>query len=153
MENPWDIQKIQETLPHRYPFLFIDRVISVDQQAKKVTCQKNFTINDYFFSGHFPGNPVVPGVIMIEAMAQASIILFAGLKPDIAKTHPDYYLGKVEAKFKKPVFPGDTLIIEVAALKILQNSGIVEASAKVNGEVAVEATIAFGIKLNKNESD
>jgi 3-hydroxyacyl-[acyl-carrier-protein] dehydratase len=146
MEETWDIQKIQQILPHRYPFLFIDKVISIDVQNKKVVCQKNFTINDYFFKGHFPENPVVPGVIIIEAMAQASIILFAGLKPEIARTHPDYYLGKVEAKFRKPVLPGDVLILEVCAAKVLSNSGIVEALAKVKEEIVAEATIAFGIK-------
>jgi 3-hydroxyacyl-[acyl-carrier-protein] dehydratase len=146
MEETWDIQKIQQILPHRYPFLFIDKVISIDAQNKKVVCQKNFTINDYFFKGHFPENPVVPGVIIIEAMAQASIILFAGLKPEIARTHPDYYLGKVEAKFRKPVLPGDVLILEVCAAKVLSNSGIVEALAKVKEEIVAEATIAFGIK-------
>jgi 3-hydroxyacyl-[acyl-carrier-protein] dehydratase len=146
MEENWDIQKIQEILPHRYPFLFIDKVIYIDAQAKKVVCRKNFTINDYFFKGHFPGNPVVPGVIIIEAMAQSSIILYSALKPEIAKTHPIYYLGKSEAKFKKPVLPGDSLDIEVTALKILQNTGIVEVVGKVKDEVVAEATIAFGIK-------
>jgi 3-hydroxyacyl-[acyl-carrier-protein] dehydratase len=146
MPETWDIQKIQEILPQRYPFLFIDKVLAVDAEAKKAVCLKNFTINDYFFKGHFPENPVVPGVIIIEAMAQASIILYASLKPEIAQSKPDYYLGKVEAKFKKPVLPGDSLILEVTALKLLQNSGIVEARAKVDDEVVAEATIAFGVK-------
>lgn len=149
MSDEMNIQEIMEILPQRYPFLFIDRVISADAAAKKAVCLKNFTINDEFFKGHFPGNPVVPGVIIIEAMAQASIILFAAIKPEIAQKHPDYYFGKVEAKFKKPVLPGDSLYLEVTALKILQNNGIVEAVAKVKDETVAEATIAFGVKEKK----
>jgi 3-hydroxyacyl-[acyl-carrier-protein] dehydratase len=146
MENNLGYTKIKEILPQRYPFLFIDKVLSVDREARKAVCCKNFSINDYFFKGHFPGNPIVPGAIIIEAMAQASIILYAVLKPEIAKQHPDYYFGKVEAKFKKPVLPGDSLHLEVAALKLLQNNGIVEAIAKVKDDVVAEATIAFGVK-------
>jgi len=150
MEGIWDINKIQEILPQRYPFLFIDRVISIDVAAGNVTCLKNFTANDYFFTGHFPGKPVVPGVIMIEAMAQASIIGFAAIKPEIANKHPTYYLGKVEAKFKKAVTVGDQLIIEVHKEKIVNNAGVVTAVAKVNGEVATEAKIMFGVILNNS---
>lgn len=146
MEFPWGIDKIQQILPQRYPFLFIDKVVSVDTQARKAVCQKLFTINDYFFAGHFPGNPVVPGVIITEAMAQASIILYAGLKPEIAAQKPDYYLGKAEIRFKKSVVPGDTLTLEVEAVKILQNTGIVEAAARVGEDVVAEATIGFGIR-------
>ena len=142
----WDIQKIMEVLPQRYPFLFIDRVVAIDTEARTITCIKNFSINDYFFQGHFPGNPVVPGVILIEAMAQASILLYAALKPDVAANKPNYFLGRVETKFKKPVFPGDTLIIEVTASKILESSGIVEAKAKAEDDICAQATIAFGVK-------
>jgi len=149
MEGIWDINKIQEILPQRYPFLFIDRVISIDEKEGKVTCLKNFTANDYFFTGHFPGKPVVPGVIIIEAMAQASIIGFAAIKPEVASKHPTYYLGKVEAKFRKAVTVGDQLIIEVKKEKIVNNAGVVTAVAKVNGEVATEAKIMFGVILDK----
>jgi len=148
MEGIWDINKIQEILPQRYPFLFIDRVISIDEKEGKVTCLKNFTANDYFFTGHFPGKPIVPGVIMIEAMAQASIIGFAAIKPEVASKHPTYYLGKVEAKFRRAVTVGDQLVIEVKKEKIVNNAGVVTAVAKVNGEVATEAKIMFGVIID-----
>lgn len=147
MENIWDVNKIQEILPQRYPFLFIDKVMEIDEKEKKAVCLKNVTINDYFFKGHFPDNPVMPGVLIIEAMAQASIILYATLKPDIAAKHPNYYLGKVEAKFTKPVKIGDQLILEVKGEKIVGNAGIVQAKALVNNEVVSEAQIVFGVKL------
>ena len=146
MNSIWDVDKIKETLPHRAPFLFIDQVLEVDIENERVTCLKNIDINDYFFQGHFPGNPVMPGVIMVEAMAQASIILFATLKPEIAKTKPDYFLGKVDAKFSRVVKPGDQLIIKVTKEKMMSNAGVVQAQALVNDEVAVSARIFFGVK-------
>lgn len=103
-------------------------------------------MNEYFFPGHFPNNPVVPGAIMIEAMAQAAILLYGALKPDIAAQKPDFFLGRVEAKFKKPVYPGDMLAITVTASKILDSSGIVEAEAMVKDDVCAQTTIAFGIR-------
>jgi 3-hydroxyacyl-[acyl-carrier-protein] dehydratase len=145
MSEPWNIAKIESVLPQRYPFLFVDKVVSIDIEARKAVCEKRFTFNEHYFKGHFPGNPIVPGVIMIEALAQASIILFSQLKPEIADQKPDYLLGKVEAKFKRKVVPGDTLTMEVTPVKIFNNAGIVEAIGKVGDEVAVEATISFGI--------
>lgn len=147
MDAVWDIKKIQKILPQRYPFLFIDRVTEIDKQKGKVTCIKNVTINDYFLRGHFPGQPVMPGAIIIEAMAQASIVLYAVLKPKIAEKHPDYFLGKIEAKFKKPVKVGDILVLEVAIKKIIDTGAIVEAFAKVNTEVTAQAQISFGVKV------
>jgi len=88
----------------------------------------------------------VPGAIIIEAMAQASIILFAALKPEIAAKRPHYFLGAAEAKFKKAVFPGDILTIEVTAVKILQTNGIIDAIARVSNEIAAKGTIGFGIR-------
>ncbi|MDD2702988.1 MAG: 3-hydroxyacyl-ACP dehydratase FabZ, partial [Candidatus Omnitrophica bacterium] len=131
MQRNWDIRKIRDILPQRYPFLFIDRVLDVDEENGRITCLKNVTINDYFFEGHFPDNPVLPGVIIIEAMAQASILLFSVLKPDIAAKRPDYFLGKVEIRFSKPVKPGDCLILEVTRNKILAYAGMVKATARV----------------------
>lgn len=145
----WDINKIKEVLPHRFPFLFIDRVLEVDINQKKAICLKNVSINDYFFEGHFPQHPVMPGVLIIEAMAQSSIILFASLKPEIVKLKPDYYLGKVEAKFLKPVNAGDVLILEVEGEKILDNVGVVKAEAKVNKEAVAWAKLTFAVKINK----
>ena len=146
MESLWNIEKIQEILPHRYPFLFIDKVIEINREEKKVTCLKNVTINDYYFTGHFPGKPVMPGVIIVEAMAQASIVLFAVLKPEVAAKHPDYLLGKVEVKFRKPVVPGAELILEITAEKLINSAGVVKALAKVDNEVVAQAQIVFGVK-------
>lgn len=146
MEENWNINKIQQILPQKFPFLFIDSVLEIDTENKKVSCLKNVTINDYFFDGHFPGNPVMPGALILEAMAQASIILYAALKPDIAEKHPDYYLGKVEAKFLKPVRVGDQLILEITGEKVLKNAGIVKARARVLQETVAEAEIVFGVK-------
>jgi len=151
METIWDINKIQSILPQRYPFLFIDKVIGIDKEKGKITCVKNLTINDNFFKGHFPGKPVMPGAIIVEAMAQASILLCAALKPYLIKKHPEYYLGKIEAKFKKAVTAGDQLILEVSKEKILDKGGIVKAIAKVEEEVVVQAQISFGIKISDKD--
>ncbi|MBN2484150.1 MAG: 3-hydroxyacyl-ACP dehydratase FabZ [Candidatus Omnitrophica bacterium] len=148
MHESWDIQRISEILPQRYPFLFIDKVLEVNELQGKIVCVKNVTINDYFFQGHFPEKPIMPGVLIIEAMAQASILFFSVIKPHIAQKKPDYYLGKVEAKFIAPVKAGDQLIIEVRKLKVLDTAGIVSATAKVDGKTVTQAKITFGVKVD-----
>ncbi len=146
MEREWDNKKIREILPQKYPFLFIDKVIASDAKKGRITCLKNLTINDYFFEGHFPDNPVLPGVIIIEAMAQASILLFAVLKPEIAARRPDYFLGKVETRFLKPARPGDQLILEIEKRRIIKTAGIVKAKAVIKKESIAEAEIIFKVR-------
>ena len=143
----WDKEKIQSILPQREPFLFIDEIIEIDG-TKKVVAVKNIKKDESFFEGHFPDNPVMPGVLIIEAMAQTSIILYSVCKPEIAKTHPNYYLGKTKAEFLAPVLPGDKLILETNNVKIIDDAGVVDALARVGDKVVAKASLVFGIKPN-----
>jgi 3-hydroxyacyl-[acyl-carrier-protein] dehydratase len=144
----WDKEKIKSILPHREPFLFIDEVIEI-YGTEKVVAVKNIRDNESFFEGHFPGKPIMPGVLIIEAMAQASIILFFVDKPKIAKAHPDYYLGKVKAEFLAPVYPGDRLIIETEKVKILDYAAITDTIVKVDNKIVAKANLVFSIKKNE----
>jgi 3-hydroxyacyl-[acyl-carrier-protein] dehydratase len=144
----WDKEKIKSILPHREPFLFIDEVIEIDG-TEKVVAVKNIRDNESFFEGHFPGKPIMPGVLIIEAMAQASIILFFVDKQKIAKAHPDYYLGKVKAEFLAPVYPGDRLIIETEKVKFLDYAAITDTIAKVDNKIVAKANLVFSIKKNE----
>ena len=141
----WDKEKIKSILPHREPFLFIDEVIEIEG-TQRVVAVKYVEKNESFFQGHFPGNPVMPGVLIIEAMAQTSIILYSVCKPEIAKTHPNYYLGKSKAEFLAPVFPGDKLIIETNNIKIIDEAGVVDAVARVGDKIVAKANLVFGVK-------
>ncbi|MBU2102766.1 MAG: 3-hydroxyacyl-ACP dehydratase FabZ [Candidatus Omnitrophica bacterium] len=145
--DTWDITKIQKILPHRYPFLLVDKVLDVNKEEQTITYLKNVTLNEYFFEGHFPGKPIMPGVLIVEALAQASILLYSALKPEIAEKNPIYYLGNVDVKFKKPVCVGDRLILEAHIEKLLANAGIIKGFAKVNDAVMAEAKIVFGVKV------
>ena len=145
---PWDKAKIESILPHREPFLFIDEVVEIDG-TNKVVAVKNIKDNESYFDGHFPGKPIMPGVLIIEAMAQTSIILFFIEKPKIAKAHPNYYLGKVKAEFLAPVYPKDRLIIEAEKVKILDYAAITDVVAKVNNKIVAKANLVFSIKTNE----
>lgn len=144
----WDKEKIKSILPQREPFLFIDEVIEIDG-TKKVVATKFISADESFFQGHFPGRPIMPGVLIIEAMAQASIVLYYVCKPEIAKTHPNYYLGKVKAEFIAPVFPGDKLLLEANNVKIINNAGVVDVLARVGDKIVAKASLTFGIKKNE----
>lgn len=141
----WDKEKIKSVLPQREPFLFIDEVIEIIG-TEKVIAVKYVRKDESYFKGHFPGNPVMPGVLLIEAMAQASIILYSIAKPNIAKLFPDYYLGKAKAEFLSPVYPGDKLILEATCIKIIDEVGIVDTLSRVDDRIVAKAHLIFGVK-------
>lgn len=135
-----DINDILKFLPHRYPFLLIDRVLEADAQQFRVL--KNVTYNEPHFQGHFPGFPIMPGVLILEAMAQASVAVITK-QPDFTPGGLVFLVGIEEARFKKPVVPGDTLMLEGQLLSYRRRFGKVKVEAKVEGEVRSEAVITF----------
>ena len=143
-ETPkWDIEWIMSVLPHRYPILLVDRVLEIEPQ-KRIVAIKNVTSNEYFFQGHFPGAPVMPGVMIIEAMAQAGAVLLFREVPD--RENKLLYFTRIdEAKFRKPVVPGDQLRLEVTVLKYKMGYCKLRAEAYVDGALVTEAIIASGL--------
>ncbi|MCR4336680.1 MAG: 3-hydroxyacyl-ACP dehydratase FabZ, partial [Candidatus Omnitrophica bacterium] len=137
---PLKIEEIMKILPHRYPFLLIDRVIELDH-GKRIVGIKNVTINDNFFQGHFPARPLMPGVLMVEALAQAGGILVLTNGEHHGKVALFMAVDKV--KFRKVVVPGDQLTLEVELLRDRPKSSMLRGEAKVNGEVAVEVEMLF----------
>lgn len=137
-----NIQEIKEIIPHRYPMLLIDRVEELID-GERVVAKKNVTINEPFFQGHFPHEPVMPGVLIVEAMAQAGAVALLSLEQFKGKTA--YFGGIDKAKFRKKVTPGDTLILEVEILKVKANAGIGKGVAKVDGKKVAEAELTFMI--------
>ena len=137
---PIDVNRIVQMLPHRFPFLLIDRVIAFDPH-KRLTALKNVTINEPFFQGHFPNHPVMPGVLIIEALAQASGVLNA-LSNQGNDDHKLYYLVKVDnARFSRTVVPGDQLTLEVEQKRMLRRMGLYLGVAKVDGVEVASAEI------------
>jgi 3-hydroxyacyl-[acyl-carrier-protein] dehydratase len=140
---PVDVNRIMGMLPHRYPFLLVDRVIEMDPH-KRLRAIKNVTINEPFFQGHFPGHPVMPGVLVIEAMAQAAGLLTQLSEPprDPNAERPLYYLVKVDkARFSRTVVPGDQLTLEVEQKRMLRKMGLYECRALVDGAEVASAEI------------
>jgi UDP-3-O-[3-hydroxymyristoyl] N-acetylglucosamine deacetylase/3-hydroxyacyl-[acyl-carrier-protein] dehydratase len=135
-----DREAIMKILPHRDPFLFVDRIISLEK-GKRAVGIKNVTINDYFFKGHFPGRPVMPGVLIVETMAQVGGVMM--LSPEENRGKIAYFMSIDNAKFRKPVVPGDQLVLEVEAGKIKSRTGLVHARALVDGKVVAEADLMF----------
>lgn len=140
------IQEIQEIIPHRYPFLLLDKVEEIEE-GKKIVAYKNVTMNEYFFQGHFPQEPVMPGVLIIEALAQAGAVAILSMEKYKGKIA--YFGGINKARFKKKVVPGDVLKLEVEIIKIKGPAGVGKAIATVDGKKAVEAEIIFFVGDSK----
>ncbi len=145
-DSGMNIHEILDHLPHRYPFVLIDRVISMELN-KEITALKNVTVNEPFFPGHFPYHPVMPGVLIVEAMAQAAAVLSfktMGIKPTEESVY--YFAGIDEARFKKPVSPGDQIIINVKIDRILKGIWKYKGVATVDGKVVAEASMMCILK-------
>lgn len=137
-EKVMEVEDIKKLIPQRYPFLMLDRVIEASQE--KVVAIKNVTVNESYFTGHFPGQKVMPGVLMIEAMAQAGIILYR----QKFKNDNLLYLVSVKSRFFNPVIPGDQLNITVEPVKMMSKMGIFKAIIFIQDKKVAEAEIAFG---------
>ena len=138
-----EIQEIMEFLPHRYPFLLVDRILEYEENQRIVGI-KNVTINEPFFAGHFPGVPIMPGVLILESMAQVGGVL-------VFKTLPErdsklvFFMGVEDARFRKPVVPGDQLRIEMLVTKLKTRVGKLNGKAYVEGQLVAEADIMFSM--------
>ncbi len=134
-----DVEAIQRLLPHRPPFLLVDRVVE-HELGKRLVAWKSVSMNEPFFAGHFPGHPVMPGVLILEALAQAAALLaILELPPEVVKSKVTYLMGIDQARFRRPVVPGDRLVLEVEVVKhkgtVWKQRGV----ARVDGQVAAEA--------------
>jgi 3-hydroxyacyl-[acyl-carrier-protein] dehydratase len=144
--NKLEIREILNYLPHRFPFLLIDRVLSWEP-GKNIVAIKNVAVNEPYFQGHFPGNPVMPGVMILESLAQAAAILsFLSMKRDSTQNLLYYFVGIDRARFKKPVIPGDQLRLDVTLTRQVRGIGKFAAVATVADDVVTEADLLCTIK-------
>jgi 3-hydroxyacyl-[acyl-carrier-protein] dehydratase len=142
--KPLDIEQIKKMLPHRQPMLLIDKVIDLEP-GKRVVAIKNVSINDWFLQGHFPGKPITPATVIVEAMAQASIVLYQSAYQSQLTEVPDYYLGSIKASFLHPVIPGDQLKLEAETVKLLPTGAFVSVKAFVEDKKCAEADLVFAV--------
>jgi 3-hydroxyacyl-[acyl-carrier-protein] dehydratase len=134
-----DVNKIMELLPHRYPFLLVDKIVEVEP-GKRIVGLKNVTINEPFFQGHFPGHPIMPGVLIIEAMAQVGGV-YALVTDEVGEGKVTYFVGIDKAKFRRPVVPGDTILLEMEILDIRRGIYTFSGRATVDGKVVAQAEL------------
>ena len=138
MKLELDINKVMELLPHRYPFLLIDRVVDI-QQGKSLSAIKNVSINEPFFQGHFPGQPIMPGVLILEAMAQATGLLAFSEMGDAHKSKLYLLVGIDKSRFRGQVVPGDQLVLNISLKRNIRGIGMYLCEALVDGEVVADA--------------
>ncbi len=146
METAMDITKILEHLPHRYPFVLVDRILAMEH-GKSITGLKNVTINEPYFQGHFPGKPIMPGVLILESMAQVGGVLAVASIPECQKGALMYFMGLDKVKFRKPVFPGDQLIIDLKVIKLRSKAMKFACIAKVDDQTVAEAQLLATIEV------
>ena len=146
LQVPLETAQIMQILPHRYPFLLIDRVVELEQ-GRRVVAIKNVSANEPQFTGHFPDRPIMPGVLMVEALAQTGAVAVLSLPENRGKLA--LFAGIDDCRFRRPVLPGDTLRLEVTMEKLARAFGRGRALASVDGQLAVEATITFVIPRNQ----
>jgi beta-hydroxyacyl-ACP dehydratase FabZ len=139
MENILNVEEIMGILPHRFPFLLVDRIVEIEEK-KRIVGIKNVTYNESYFQGHFPDKPIMPGVLIIEAMAQVGGVLLLKSLPEM-KRKVVYFMGIDKAKFRRPVFPGDQIRIEVEVLRLRERTCKVLGKAFVEDELVAEAEI------------
>ena len=140
METIYDIRDIMAYLPHRYPFILVDRVVEIELD-KRIVCLKNVTINEPFFQGHFPGTPVMPGVLIVEALAQAGGILVYASQSEENRQSLMYFMGIDKARFRKPVIPGDQLVLDIEWTKRRGSVSKMFGRATVEGILVAEAEV------------
>lgn len=149
VDNPQtlDIKEIVKILPHRFPFLLVDKILDIDLEKGTILGQKNLTYNEAFFQGHFPAAPIMPGVLILEALAQTGAVLvhLKGEKEKVA-----VLLSVNNAKFRNPARPGDILYLHGEGLHLSSKGGKIKAVAKVNNKIAVEAEVGFAL-VDKNQ--
>lgn len=138
-----DIVEIKKLIPQRYPFLMLDRIEEIDD-GKSITAYKNISTNEAYFNGHFPDNPVFPGALTAEAMAQAACVLLKKSIPDLKATH--FYVTNIKIRFFKPVIPGNRLYIKIKTIKMTRMGGIFETEANVENNVIAKGEMTFACK-------
>ena len=148
----YSVTEIMKFLPHRYPFLLVDRIVELEP-PQRIVGLKNVTMNEQFFQGHFPGAPVMPGVLILEAMAQVAGVMIYREMPDDERTRKlIYFTGIENAKFRRPVVPGDQLRIEMELVNRRNTFGKMAGRALVDGKLAAEAVVMFAIADRPGQS-
>ena len=147
MPASFGIDRILELLPHRYPFLLVDKVLEAAEDGRHLVAIKNATFNEPFFQGHFPDRPIMPGVLHIEAIAQACALMCLSAKTENvtggAERYDTLLTGVESAKFRRPILPGDTLRIETTLMQRMRNMGKAKGTITIEGKLATEATLSF----------
>jgi len=137
-------EEIRELVPQKYPFLFIDKVVEF-QKGSKIVCLKNISANESFFAGHFPDFAIMPGVLILEGLAQASIVLFKKSFDAEEDKEKVFLLGSADVRFTRPVFPGDQLLLEINVEKLISKAAIVKGIARVGEKVVTKGSLSFGV--------